>query len=101
MDTIDKHSLDTSAMMQADRVSLAALAMKPLMATIAPSNERRRQALQLIAQLYSALTVDLDVSAVFLAPTAQQLAAVLRDKHGFDDADLDEESIEDLERQFG
>jgi acyl-coenzyme A synthetase/AMP-(fatty) acid ligase len=59
------------------------------------------QALQLIAQLYSALTVDLDVSAVFLAPTARQLAAVLRDEHGFDDADLDEESIEDLERQFG
>jgi acyl-coenzyme A synthetase/AMP-(fatty) acid ligase len=59
------------------------------------------QALQLIAQLYAALAVDLDVSAVFLAPTAQQLAAVLRDQHGFDDADLDEESVEDLERQFG
>jgi len=58
------------------------------------------QALQLIAQLYSALAVDLDVSAVFLAPTAQQLAAVLRDKHGFDDADLDEESLDDLERQL-
>ncbi len=57
------------------------------------------QALQLIAQLYGALAVDLDVSAVFLAPTAQQLAAVLRDKHGFDDADLDEESLEDLVRQ--
>ncbi len=58
------------------------------------------QALQLIAQLYAALAVDLDVSAVFLAPTAQQLAAVLRDKHGFDDADLDDESLDDLERQL-
>jgi amino acid adenylation domain-containing protein len=54
------------------------------------------QALQLIAQLYAALAVDLDVSAVFLAPTAQQLAAVLRDSHGFDDAELDEESLDDL-----
>ncbi|HEX9624111.1 MAG TPA: amino acid adenylation domain-containing protein [Streptosporangiaceae bacterium] len=59
------------------------------------------QALQLIAQLYSTLAVDLDVSAVFLAPTPQQLAAVLRDKHGFDDASLDEESIEDVEKSAG
>jgi amino acid adenylation domain-containing protein len=59
------------------------------------------QALQLIARLYAELAVDLDVSAVFLNPTAQQLAAVLRDKHGFDDADLDAESLEDLERQLG
>jgi acyl-coenzyme A synthetase/AMP-(fatty) acid ligase len=56
------------------------------------------QALQLIAGLYSTLAVDLDVCAVFLAPTPQQLAEVLRDEHGFDDASLDEESIEDLER---
>jgi amino acid adenylation domain-containing protein len=54
------------------------------------------QALQFVAQLYAALAVDLDVSAVFLAPTAHQLAAVLREQHGFDDADLDEESIEDV-----
>jgi amino acid adenylation domain-containing protein len=59
------------------------------------------QALQLIAQLYSTLAVDLDVSAVFLAPTPQQLAAVLRDKHGFEDASLDDESIEDVERSAG
>jgi amino acid adenylation domain-containing protein len=42
----------------------------------------------LIAHLASALAVDLDVSAVFLAPTPRQLAGLLRDKHGFDDADL-------------
>ncbi len=56
------------------------------------------QALRLIAELCTALAVDLDVSAVFLAPTPRQLAAVLRESHGFDDADLDEESLEDLER---
>ncbi len=56
------------------------------------------QAMQLITALRDTLAVDLDVSAVFLAPTAQQLAAHLRDKYGFDDADLDDESIEELEQ---
>jgi amino acid adenylation domain-containing protein len=55
------------------------------------------QAMQLITQLRTTLAVDLDVSAVFLAPTPQQLAALLRDKHGFDDAGLGEEGIEGLE----
>jgi len=45
--------------------------------------------MQLVAQLGSALAVDLDVSAVFLAPSPRQLAAVLRDEHGFDDTGLD------------
>jgi hypothetical protein len=56
------------------------------------------QALRLVAQLYAALAVDLDVSAIFLAPTAQQLAAVLRDQHGFEDAELDAEGLASLER---
>ncbi len=43
-DTIDKHSLDTSARMQADRLSLAAKALQPFIAAIAPSDERARQA---------------------------------------------------------
>jgi amino acid adenylation domain-containing protein len=55
------------------------------------------QAMHLITQLRSTLAVDLDVAAVFLAPTAQQLAAVLRDEHGFRDADLADESLADLE----
>jgi amino acid adenylation domain-containing protein len=54
------------------------------------------QAMQLIGRLRTDLAVDLDVTAVFLAPAPQQLAAVLRDEHGFDDAGLDEESIEGL-----
>ncbi|HXP18204.1 MAG TPA: phosphopantetheine-binding protein, partial [Streptosporangiaceae bacterium] len=45
--------------------------------------------MRLVTQLGAALGVDLDVSAVFLAPAPQQLAAVLRDRYGFDDADLD------------
>ncbi|HET9894393.1 MAG TPA: hypothetical protein VFQ44_05620 [Streptosporangiaceae bacterium] len=52
--------------------------------------------MQLITALRETLAADLDVSAVFLAPTARQLGATLRDKHGFDDADLSEESLEQL-----
>lgn len=48
-DTIDKHSLETSAAMQADHVSLAAKDMLPLLKTATPSDERARQALALLA----------------------------------------------------
>src|SRR5271166_4143228 len=43
-DTIDKHSLDTSAAMQFDHLSLAAKELQPFIAKIAPSDERARQA---------------------------------------------------------
>jgi amino acid adenylation domain-containing protein len=46
------------------------------------------QAMQLVTQLREHLAVDLDVASVFLTPTPQQLAALLRDKHGFDDEEL-------------
>ena len=48
-DQIDKHSLETSAMMQADHVSLAARDFQPLLKTIQPTDERARQALALLA----------------------------------------------------
>jgi amino acid adenylation domain-containing protein len=54
-------------------------------------------AMRLITQLRTDLAVDLDVSAVFVTPAPQQLAAILRDAHGIDDGDLTEESIEELE----
>jgi amino acid adenylation domain-containing protein len=54
-------------------------------------------AMRMISQLRADLAVDLDVSAVFATPAPRQLAALLRDAHGVDDADLDEESIEELE----
>ena len=47
-DQIDKHSLETSAMMQADHVSLAARDFQPLLKTIQPSDERASQALALL-----------------------------------------------------
>jgi amino acid adenylation domain-containing protein len=55
------------------------------------------QAMQLITQLRGTLAVDLDITAVFLTPTPRQLAALLRDEHGFDDGDLTEENIEGFE----
>jgi penicillin amidase len=58
MDTVDKHSLDTSAAMQADTLSLAAKALQPFIATIAPSDERARQAQALLASWDGAMDKD-------------------------------------------
>ncbi len=43
-DTIQKHSLDTSAAMQADHLSLDVKELQPFIAMIAPSDERARKA---------------------------------------------------------
>ncbi|MGH3159712.1 MAG: amino acid adenylation domain-containing protein, partial [Streptosporangiaceae bacterium] len=43
------------------------------------------QAMQLITLLRARLGLDLDLAAVFLAPSPRQLAELLRDKHGLDD----------------
>jgi acyl carrier protein len=55
------------------------------------------QVMRLISMMADDLRVSIDVSTVFLAPTPRQLAALLRDKHGFGDADLVEESIAELQ----
>ncbi|HEY2441971.1 MAG TPA: amino acid adenylation domain-containing protein [Streptosporangiaceae bacterium] len=54
------------------------------------------QAMQLITKLRSTLAVDLDISDVFLTPTPQQLAGLLRGKHGFEDSDLGPDGIAEL-----
>lgn len=46
------------------------------------------QAMQLITALRDDLAVDLNVAAVFLAPTPRQLTVLLRDEHGLEDDDL-------------
>jgi amino acid adenylation domain-containing protein len=56
------------------------------------------QAMRLITELRVALAVDLDITAVFLNPAPRQLAAVLRDKHGFADGDLGPGGVEGLDR---
>ena len=54
-DTIEKHSLETSAAMQADHLSLAARDLQPFIATIAPSDERARQAQAMLANWNAAM----------------------------------------------
>jgi hypothetical protein len=56
------------------------------------------QAMRLITQLRTALGADLDITAVFLHPTPRQLAAVLRDEHGFADPDLGPDVAAGLDR---
>jgi hypothetical protein len=48
------------------------------------------QAMRLIGVLAEDIQVDIGVADVFLAPTPRQLAALLRDDHGIDDAPLDD-----------
>jgi amino acid adenylation domain-containing protein len=60
------------------------------------------QAMRLIAMMGSELQVDVGAAAVFLAPTPRQLAALLRDEHGFADTDLDDlDGLEGLEEARG
>ena len=49
LDRPEKQDLDASAAMQMDHLSLAMLALKPLMASIKPSGDQARQALALVA----------------------------------------------------
>jgi amino acid adenylation domain-containing protein len=56
------------------------------------------QAMQLITKLRSELGADLDVTAVFLAPAPRQLAALLRDEHGYPDEDLGPDGVAGLDR---
>jgi amino acid adenylation domain-containing protein len=59
------------------------------------------QAMQLVSQLHDELAVDLDVTAVFLAPTARQFASMLREHHGVQDVALPEEGLKGLETDGG
>ena len=55
------------------------------------------KAMRLTSMMSDELEVDIGVAEVFQAPTPRQLAVLLRDSHGMDDASLDEESIEELD----
>jgi acyl-coenzyme A synthetase/AMP-(fatty) acid ligase len=55
------------------------------------------QAMRLVTAMAEELEVDVGVAEVFLAPTPRKLAALLRDKHGLEDADLDDEQADSSE----
>jgi amino acid adenylation domain-containing protein len=51
------------------------------------------QAMQLITGLRDDLAVDANLAAIFLAPTPRQLAVLLRDEHGLENAELDADTL--------
>jgi penicillin G amidase len=81
-DTIDKHSLDTSAAMQADRLSLAAKALQPFLASIAPSDERARQAQAMLASWNGVMAKDRVEPLVFTAFMGALHGILITDKTG-------------------
>ncbi len=81
-DTIDKHSLETSAAMQADQLSLAAKALQPFIATIAPSDERARQAQTMLAGWNAVMDKDRAEPLIFTAFLKSLHKILLEDKTG-------------------
>jgi amino acid adenylation domain-containing protein len=57
------------------------------------------QAMQMVTRLRNDLAVDVDVTAIFLAPTPKQLATLLREKYGLEDVELDEQGLDGLIEQ--
>ena len=82
MDTIDKHSLDTSAAMQADHLSLAAKALQPFIGMIAPSDERARQAQAMLASWDGVMDKDRVEPLIFTAFLASLRRILLEEKTG-------------------
>ena len=81
-DTIDKHSLETSAAMQADRLSLAAREMQPFIATIAPSDERTRQAQAMLGSWNAIMDKDRPEPLIFTAFLGSLHRILLEQKTG-------------------
>jgi penicillin amidase len=81
-DTIDKHSLDTSAAMQTDILSLAAIDFLPLLKRIAPTSERAGQALALLARWNGAMNKDAAEPLIFEAWLSAMRRIMIDEKTG-------------------
>ena len=81
-DTIDKHSLDTSASMQGDIVSLAAKDLLPILALASPSTERGKQALALLAKWDGATDKDRPEPLIFDAWMREMRLILINEKTG-------------------
>jgi penicillin amidase len=79
-DTIDKHSLETSAAMQADHLSPAARALQPFIARIAPSDERARQAQAMLSAWNAVMDKDRAEPLIFTAFLASLRRMLIEDK---------------------
>lgn len=81
-DTIDKHSLETSAAMQADHLSLAAKDLQPFIARIKPADERARQAQALLMRWDAVMDKERAEPLIFTAFLQALHRDLLQDKTG-------------------
>ncbi len=81
-DTIAKHSLETSAAMQADHLSLDVKEMQPLIATIAPSTDWGRQAQAMLLKWDGVMAKDRPEPLIYTAFLSALHKILLEDKTG-------------------
>jgi len=81
-DQTDKHSMETSARMQADHLSLDALEFRPLLKAIEPGDERARQALQLLASWDGVMDKDRPEPLIYTAFLAALHRILIEDRVG-------------------
>jgi penicillin amidase len=81
-DTISKHSLETSAAMQADHLSLDVKELQPLIAMIAPSNDWARQAQAMLLKWDGVMAKDRAEPLIYTAFLGALHKVLLEDKTG-------------------
>jgi penicillin amidase len=83
-DTISKHSLETSAAMQGDHLSLDVKEMQPFIATIAPSNDLARRAQSMLLKWDGAMGKGRAEPLIYTAFLGALHRILLEDKTGLD-----------------
>lgn len=81
-DSIDKHSLDTSAEMQADHLSLDVKELQPFIATIAPTGELARKAQALLLAWNGVMDKDRSEPLIYTAFLTSLHTILIEDKTG-------------------
>jgi penicillin G amidase len=81
-DAIDKHSLETSAAMQADHLSLDVKELQPFIAMIAPSDERARKAQAMLLSWNGVMDKDRAEPLIYTAFLRSLHKILIEDKTG-------------------
>jgi penicillin G amidase len=81
-DTVDKHSLETSAAMQADHLSLDVKALQPFIAMIAPSDERAQKAQAMLLSWNAVMDEDRAEPLIYTAFLKSLHQILIEDKTG-------------------
>ncbi len=81
-DAIDKHSLETSATMQADHLSLDVRDLQPFIAMIAPSDERARKAQAMLLSWNAVMDKDRAEPLIYTAFLRSLHKILIEDKTG-------------------